>query len=302
MDLRDRFLGSMLGLALGDALGAPFEGASQVDAGAWESFLRNPPHVLRYTDDTEMAMGVAESLAEKRAFDAGDMAARFVRNFTPWRGYGQGTVRVLELIRKGTPWDEANRVVFPQGSFGNGAAMRSAPIGLFYHDERESLATVTRQASAITHAHRLAQEGALIVTRTVASILAGKTCEDIATELPEMSGMPEYREKLRAVLDFLQEESPVGSVVSLLGNSVLAVEAVPAALYCFLRFGSHYRDTVGYSVSLGGDTDTIAAMAGAMAGALVGTEGIPQALLKRLESRERMESLALALFEAFAGK
>jgi poly(ADP-ribose) glycohydrolase ARH3 len=299
MDLRDRFRGSMLGLALGDALGAPFEGMGRVEAAVWQSFLRNPPHVLRHTDDTEMAMGVAESLAEMRGFDADDMAARFARNFTPWRGYGPGTVRVLELIRKGTPWDGANKLVFPEGSFGNGAAMRSAPLGLFYHKEGEGLTAVTRRASAITHAHPLAQEGALIITRTVASVLAGKTREAMAARLPEMSGMPEYREKLRAVADVLQEEPPVASVVSLLGNSVRAVESVPAALYCFLRFGSSYPDTVGHAVSLGGDTDTIAAMAGAMCGALLGAAGIPQALLKHLENRERVESLALALFEAY---
>jgi poly(ADP-ribose) glycohydrolase ARH3 len=298
MDLRDRFRGSMLGLALGDALGAPFEGMGRVDSTVWRSFLHDPPPVLRYTDDTEMALGAAESLAEMGGFDADDMAARFLRNFTPWRGYGPGTVRVLELIRSGTPWDVANRTVFPEGSFGNGAAMRSAPLGLFYHDEDEGLTTVTRRASAITHAHPLAQEGALLVTSTVAAVVTGETLEAMTARLPEMSGMPKYREKLQAGADLLREEPPVASVVSLLGNSVLALESVPAALYCFLRSGSNYLDTVGHAVSLGGDTDTIAAMAGGMCGALVGAEGIPQALLRHLENRERMESLALALFEA----
>ena len=138
-DLKSRFSGCLLGLALGDAMGAPFEGSPP-----GEKSLKHLPAALTYTDDTEMAMGVAESLAAKKGFNQKDMAERFVKNFNPRRGYGPGTIAVLNLIGQGIPWDRANRMVFPQGSFGNGAAMRAAPIGLFFYRDTEKLKEVRK--------------------------------------------------------------------------------------------------------------------------------------------------------------
>jgi len=130
--LQAKFRGALLGVAVGDALGAPFEGAGTVRRRDLER-LEREPGPLRYTDDTHMTIGMAESLVERRGFDGAHMVAVFARNFAaePWRGYGAGPPQVFRLIERGVPWDQAGRALFGgSGSFGNGAAMRVAPAAL----------------------------------------------------------------------------------------------------------------------------------------------------------------------------
>jgi poly(ADP-ribose) glycohydrolase ARH3 len=132
-DLRSKFLGSLVGAALGDAIGVSREGhrmAARKEVGQ----IARIEHALRYTDDTHMTIGVAESLVENRGFDGANMAERFADNYAkePWRGYGPGPPRVFWLLRQGEAWDKAASRVYPGGSFGNGAAMRVAPVGLLF--------------------------------------------------------------------------------------------------------------------------------------------------------------------------
>lgn len=281
-----------MGLSLGDSLGAPFEGLMPPLESGFDAFLKHLPAALRYTDDTEMAMGVAESLAAKGGLDPGHMALRFAENFDPSRGYGPGTIAVLGLMKKGVPWHEANRSVFPDGSFGNGAAMRAAPIGLFYAGSPEKLRDATFRASAITHDHPLAKEGALLITCAVSGILEGKSDGEILDELAGLVETGEYMEKLRTIGEFLGHPVSVKTVMERLGNSVLAHESAPTALYAYMREGRDYLKCIRYCISVGGDTDTICAMAGALSGARVGIEGIPPKLIERLEDRDKILSLA----------
>ena len=128
-DLAGKFRGALIGTAVGDALGARFEGARRVKPSKLER-LEQDPGPLRYTDDTHMTLGMAQSLVERRGFDGARMAALFAQNFTdePWRGYGPGPPRVFRLLKKGTPWDQAGRTLFGgSGSYGNGAAMPGGP-------------------------------------------------------------------------------------------------------------------------------------------------------------------------------
>ncbi len=126
--LERKFCGCLLGLAVGDALGAPFEGRRSVSGSEVYAAARRR-RILRYPDDTHMALGVAESLAACGGFDGRHMAETFVRNFErePWRGYGPGPPRIFRRIKLGAPWDRAAEDIYPGGSFGNGAAMRAAP-------------------------------------------------------------------------------------------------------------------------------------------------------------------------------
>jgi poly(ADP-ribose) glycohydrolase ARH3 len=299
VELRDRYRGCLLGLALGDALGAPFEGFPPIGNPA--DIAGRLPVTLRYTDDTEMAMGLAESLAGRGRVDPEDMARRFVANFDPSRGYGPGTVAVLGLIGKGTPWEEANRSVFPEGSMGNGAAMRAAPIGLCRFPDAQSLRRAAFLASAVTHDNPVAKEAALLIAGAVAHLVRGGEPAALPGVLEGLVSLPPYREKLGAIRRLLaRPDPPVEEVVSILGHGVLAVESAPTALYAFLRSGGSYKETVLYAISLGGDTDTIAAMAGALSGTLNGSGGLPEEYLRRLEDRERLRELADLLFERFA--
>jgi poly(ADP-ribose) glycohydrolase ARH3 len=283
----DRFKGCLLGLALGDALGAPFEGSYH---GSSPVLSVDLPEVLRYTDDTEMAIGVTESLISSVGFNPDDMALKFVDNYHSYRGYGPGTTAILNMIRRGVSWGEANKKMFVNGSFGNGAAMRVAPLGLFYSNDAERLRKVVEEASSITHSHPLGKEGAVILAYAISLILIfGDKLQtfQFLDKLISFTCLEEYSEKLRSIKGLLLKQESIESVITTLGNSVLAHESVPTALYAFLCYGGEFKKTLEFCISLGGDTDTIGAMAGALSGCLIGTEFLPNDWLCKLEDAEK---------------
>ena len=149
-------MGSLLGTAIGDAMGASREGRSMVSKHEIGGMARIS-HRLHYTDDTHMTIGVAESLIECHGVDGAHMAGRFIENYLkePWRGYGPGPPRVFRLIESGVPWDQAASHIYHGGSFGNGAAMRVAPIGLFLWNNHAGLREAAYLSSIITHSHGL---------------------------------------------------------------------------------------------------------------------------------------------------
>lgn len=307
-DLRDRFAGSLLGTALGDALGASGWGRAiarrrAADVGA------QPTAILSYTDDTHMTIGVAESLIERRGLDVDHMAARFAENYErePYRGYGPGPPRIFRMMRAGIDWREAARSVYPGGSFGNGAAMRAAPLGLFYNDDLRALKRAVEEASRITHAHPLGIEGAVLQAAAVA--LAARSGarphldpRDFLGALEGIVSQGIYLKKLEAIDRLLREGPDPRRAVLELGNGVEAFNSVPTAILSFLANLESFPRAVLFAIGLGGDTDTIGAMTGAISGAYLGAEGIPRGWLARLEDADRLERLAQALFEAKYGR
>lgn len=298
--LRSKFIGSLVGTAVGDGLGASLEGAHLVEPAQVLALGESRP-MLIYTDDTHMAIGVAESLLEKKGLDGEHMVRTFIRNFDvePWRGYGPGPPRVFARIKAGEPWDKAAGRTYGGGSFGNGAAMRVAPVGLLYHDDRERLRQAAYGSSQITHAHELGKEGAALQAYAVAlacraqpPALDGQRFLD---ELDEFMGHRVYKEKLRKIRALLGEPDRL-KVVMTLGNGIEAFNSVPAAIYSFLRYPSSFEEAVVYAISLGGDTDTIGAMCGAISGAYLGVKGIPERWRSKVENRTYLEELAERLW------
>ena len=292
-----RFIGCMLGAGVGDALGRSFEGL-------WNDQVR-PEDIEfdgKWTDDTHMMIGIAESLLAKRGFDGKHMILTFMKNWEeePWRGYGPGPPRIFRMIRSGVPWNEAARLLYGgAGSFGNGAAMRVAPIGLLFYDDAERLREIACKSAELTHTHPLGKEGAVIQAYAVA--LATQTergrfdPEDFIEKIIEYTRSDIYREKLekaKGLLDLDGEKD----VVRKLGNSVEAFNSVPTAIFCFAKNHEEYSKTVLYAVKLGGDTDTIAAMSGAIAGAYHGEEGIPESWRLKLEKSSCIKRLARDLW------
>jgi poly(ADP-ribose) glycohydrolase ARH3 len=285
----------MLGCATGDALGAEFEGT--------EALRSELNHFSgRWTDDTHMMIGVAESLIESNGFDGHHMSMAFIRNYDqePWRGYASGPPLVFRWIKSGVPWNEASKKLFGgTGSLGNGAAMRVAPIGLLYYDNLEKLRHVAYESSMITHAHELGKEGAAIQAYAVA--LAVKTALSSSSKtlkppefLKKLKGFTRsktYLQKLKKIEELLNEPSRT-MIVRELGNSVEAHNSVPTAIYSFLRNAESFREAVLYAVSLGGDADTIAAMTGSISGAYLGAEAIPREWVNVLERKDYIEKLA----------
>ncbi len=293
-----RFVGSMLGLALGDALGAKHEGGP-LGAAAWWIVGRVRGERLGWTDDTEMALGLATSLSERKGLDADHLARRWAEGMNPWRGYGPGARKLLKRVREGEDWRTANKAIFPEGSFGNGAAMRAAPIGLFYHGDMAALARAAEVAASITHAHPLGIEGGVLIARATA--LSMRDPFDAAAFLEELHAAAvasEYRSRLAAAREWLASPPPPREVRRTLGCSVLAHESAVTAVHAFVRHADDFDAMVRFVVELGGDTDTIGAMAGGMFGAARGADALPSELLAHLESRAEIEAVARRIHEA----
>jgi len=299
--LRDKFRGALLGVAVGDALGAPFEGMGMVRPADLKR-LEKEPGSLRYTDDTHMTLGMAESLLERRGFDGEHMAMTFARNYQqePWRGYGAGPPQIFRLLAQGVPWDKVGGMLFDgTGSFGNGAAMRVTPVALVYHRDIGSVISVAAQSALITHAHEFGIEGAVMQASTIAYLIGWDAGEPLMASLllgllDGFAQSPVYRHKLKQI-NTLLPRAPLGEVIKELGNGIAAHEAVPAALYSFLRNHGSFSKAVLYAISLGGDTDTIASMVGALSGAYLGESAIPLLWREEVEGAHRLLELADAL-------
>ena len=254
---------------------------------------------LRWTDDTHMTIGVAESLIARGDFDGADMARRFADHHAeqPWRGYGAGPPRVFAALRAGRRWDEPARELFDGGSYGNGGAMRAAPAGLFRYHDVVAAAELGRRCAAITHAHELGLQGAALQAAAVAWLVGGdgparwSTPDDLIEAVRATAPAPEFQERLDRVAG-LSTDAPAQLAGETLGNSVSAVDAVPASLWAFVANPQSYSDTVTAAILMGGDTDTIAAMAGALCGAHLGATAIPAPWRDRVESADRLVDLA----------
>jgi len=303
--LKDKFLGALVGTAVGDAVGAGFEGWPATDVEAIGRAV-DRREMLAYTDDTHMMIGVAESMVQKEGFDGEHMARIFIRNYEaePWRGYGPGPPNVFRMIRAGEAWDKAAEKLYHGGSYGNGSAMRIAPLAVFYHNDLTMLREVAYRSSQITHSHVLGKEGAALQEYAVALAIEmqpGKAfnSQEFLPRLGELVQHEIYRKKLERV-SVLLGEADKAKVIAELGNGVEAFNSVPTAIYSFLSHPDSFEEAILFAVSLGGDADTIAAMAGAIAGAYLGADAVPSKWRLKLENREYIEELAAVLYDIWA--
>jgi poly(ADP-ribose) glycohydrolase ARH3 len=295
--MEDRFVGSMLGLALADALGSEHEGG--VIAGNIWKLIYGRGNELRWTDDTEMAVGLAESLIENNGIEPDRLAKRWAERMQGMRGYGEGARELLKMVKQGVDWREANTATFPNGSYGNGAAMRAAPLGLFYYRDDDKLRQATTLASSITHAHPLGIEGGLLIAKATALALHEPLKPDVfLQDLYEFCERDEFRLRLGIARKLLKENPSNAVIVSQLGTGVVAHKSAVTAVYAFCRHPDDFKALIEFIINLGGDTDTIGAMAGGIFGAKNGTAALPADLLPRLEAREDLEKLGRALFAA----
>jgi poly(ADP-ribose) glycohydrolase ARH3 len=294
----DKARGLLFGLALGDCLGAPFEGrtdATHADIVTAE----NAAGPLVHTDDTALALVLARHLAHRRAtrgdgrggyIDRDVLAREFARTWEaePWRGYGGGVTKTFQLIVSGTPWPEASRAVFPEGSFGNGGAMRVAPVALVGGDV-DQVVELARRSTEVTHAHADALHGAVCQAVAAYHALHLDRAESVRARafvepLREVLPSPLWRERLDRVVELSEQHADPGQAAVALGNDVSALASVPLALLSFLRNAGRPEEVIRFAILAGGDTDTVAAMAGALAGAHRGFAALSPHVVDRLEA------------------
>jgi poly(ADP-ribose) glycohydrolase ARH3 len=288
--------GCLLGLALGDAMGAPFEGGV-LERALWR-VIGTTRGLRRWTDDTQMSLDTAESLMAQGGADADDLAKRYAQSYRWSRGYGPAAAKVLGRIRGGMHWSVANTIVHADGSFGNGAAMRAPIVGIAFADNQRQRAEATIAQARVTHAHPLGVEGAMLIADATARVAQGDSVERVLAEALSCCQQPQFVSRLKLAEEWIGHGHAPSSkhVAQQLGRGIAAHESCVTAVYLLARFRDQsFHGLIEFVSRMGGDADTIAAMAGALWGAARGVEALPEQELARLEDRARIAALADAL-------
>jgi ADP-ribosyl-[dinitrogen reductase] hydrolase len=295
----------LLGGAIGDALGVPFESkpANNPLLLAWdqESFLGSEHHKLlpgQYSDDTMMSLAVAGSLIDNNGFDPVDLAKRYVELFTSntIRGYGTTTFLAIANLIQGKHYSESGMA----GSWGNGTAMRAAPFGIYLRHDLKTLIEACRVDAQITHASDEAIAGSIAIALAAAYATNGDTDNLIEKIVPHL---PDSKVKTTLhSLDALLGNPKISSEMALraLGTKADVRETVPATLYCFLRF-DNYREAVLAAIKAGGDTDTTASIVGALFGAKSGMQNILPYWVSQVEDSSKLMTLDSQLYNRSNG-
>jgi len=292
----------MVGSAIGDAIGEMAFSYPEKD-----ELLKAISQVkeLIYTDDTAMAIGLAESLIERKGIDQQHLGDTFYKNFVrePWRGYASGPPSIFSLVRRtGMSYVHAAKTLFGgEGSLGNGAAMRITPVGLFFYHS-ELLYEQACASAEVTHSHPVGKDGAAVQAYGIAQALLLDPKEEFPRErfiknLISLAKTSEIREKLEEVQNLLNEECSERMASKRLGRSVAVHESMPFSIYSFLRYPKSFESCLFCSILHGGDRDTLGTMAGALSGAYLGIEAIPRAWTEKLENLDTIERLASSIFE-----
>lgn len=299
--MEDKFKGCLLGLALGDAMCAPFEGG-MAERFLWSLIGKTKVGELRFTDDTQMSLDIANSFLRDGFINQESVAQEFSNSYQWSRGYGPGAGKILMRIRKGMPWQEANISVYKDGSFGNGAAMRAPVVALCYAPSSKAFKQGVIRSAEITHSHGLAIDGALLLAYSTAYALSDIAEDDLCTRLIEITESSAFKKKLHLCQQHLKQNTVLGSskVKELFGNSMTAESSCITAIYLALRFKDKpFIELINIIKKVGGDTDTIAAMSGAIWGAFNGAKRLAYETLPRIEKANAILEIAEQLHKAY---
>ncbi|MFK4797505.1 ADP-ribosylglycohydrolase family protein [Streptomyces sp. MPA0124] len=273
----DRALSSLRGLSVGDALGSqffvpvnyPLLGRRELPPGTWQ-----------WTDDTEMACSVVSVLAAHHRIDQDALALSFAHHHDFDRGYGPAVNRLLRLVREGGDWRELAAALFNgQGSWGNGAAMRIAPLGAWYADDPEQATHQAEISAYPTHQHREAVVGAMAVAAAAALAAdpagpppAHALLDGVIALVPK-SAVGAGLRRARDMLDY-GDAATVAAVLGC-GRRTTAHDTVPFALWSAARALGEYETAFWTTAQVGGDVDTTCAIVGGVVAA--GKGGAPPA-------------------------
>ena len=284
-----RIAGCLVGGAIGDALGLPVEGLPRRRA---RRFLIGPlQHRLAFgrgmcSDDTEHACMTARAILA-HPDDAAAFARAMVWKFRWWllgvpAGIGLATLRAILRLWVGVSASRSG-----VNSAGNGPAMRAAVIGACFRDDEPRLREYIRASTRITHIDPRAERGALLIALAAAHAIRTGTADGfIESALRESAEDPELHRNFNLAADHLQASASPETFADAIGLSRgvsgYINHTVPIALYCWLHTPHRFEDAVSSCIALGGDTDTTAAIVGALAGATAGASTIPRRLLDGL--------------------
>ena len=308
-----KFEGCLLGLAIGDALGMPFEGwrpawiRSKL-GGRVEDMLPCPDRNLgrgQWTDDTKMALHLSRSILRSGGrYDPADAARAYVEWFESGdlRGIGKATLESIMRLRAGVAWDKSGKP--GEQAAGNGTAMRAAPLGLLNCLDSNLLKKNSRDDAVITHNNDEAVAGSravnFFVARGVLTAGFSEARPQLLDECISFIGPGRVAANLKRARDLLAENMPCSTALQILGTSGYVVETVASAAFCFLKTPDNFEESVISAVMGGEDADTTAAVCGAISGAWNGTWNMPKRWVDTVEASEEFRSIAGQLLE-FSG-
>lgn len=308
MVLRKKYPAVLVGMAVGDALGMPFErNTDEIHPllADWNGeFLPGTHHQLpagHWTDDTEMAVALSESLIDMRGFHPEKVAEKYLRwsQGTP-HGMGGTTRKAMANLAAGQPWDKSGVSAIAPERVGNGTAMRCAPIGVVFNSRQSTSLSICLRADAIiTHSDleaSAASQAVGFVVSTVINDLAPRGIHLLQCALAAaLHDAPEtlVSQALKRACELFEDRQTPETVIDTLGRRGSAAQTVATALYCAAYYPNktNFMDALQEAVRGGGDTDTRGAITGAVLGALHGESGIPAQFLEGLHDRELLQRL-----------
>jgi ADP-ribosylglycohydrolase len=313
-----RYKGCLVGLAVGDALGAPieFQTLAQIKADfgpngiedfePWDDFAAGS-----YTDDTQMSLAAAQGLLdayrEHRASGRWDARAAVYREYQKWRASqsnpmnrkspGLTCLLALKSERMGTIENPIN------DSKGCGGVMRTAPAGLVFKPGHAFRAGA--EFAAMTHGHPSGYLSAGFLSEVVARIVSGEGLgRAVARSVPVLKsydGHEETLQKISLALRLYSSTRPAPEAIKRIGEGWTGDEALAISLFCALRHPRDFRAGVLAAVNQEGDSDSTGSITGAILGTALGLEGVPKDWVNRLQNRDKILDLAEALEKAFGG-
>jgi len=297
---KDRFRGCLLGLAVGDAVGTTVEFKSRGSFEPVNDMVGGGPFSLepgQWTDDTSMALCLAESLIEKQGFYARDQMERYVRWYRD--GHLSSTGRCFDIgnatssalhrfERTGEPFSGST----DPHSAGNGSIMRLAPIPMFFYPDSEQAVLNANDSSRTTHGTDECLDACVLYAYMLVKTLDGNPKDNILFEADSAFLMRELSPKIHAIAAGEYRDKADDQI----RGSGYVVESLEAALWCFHKTNT-FRDAILKAVNLGDDADTTAAICGQIAGAYYGESGIPAEWLEKLLMRDKISDFADKLQE-----
>ncbi|MEJ6949429.1 ADP-ribosylglycohydrolase family protein [Natronospora cellulosivora (SeqCode)] len=293
INIKNRFAGALIGLAVGDALGTTLEFKARGSFEPLEDMVGGGPFDLepgQWTDDTSMALCLAESLVED-GFDLDSQLAKYLKWFND--GYlsstgtcfdiGNNTAKSLrEYEGKGKLPDEYEYAA------GNGALMRLAPVAMYYKGDFEKAVLYSGKSSITTHNNILSIDSCRCFGRMLQQAIVGKDKDSILTgEVRQL----EVDDKVKLIADGSYMDKDIDAISS----SGFVIDSLEASLWAFYHT-ENFKDAVLKAVNLGDDADTVGAITGQIAGAYYGLDGIPEEWVSKLAKKDLIFDLLDKLY------
>jgi len=323
----DKFSGTIIGVAIGDTMGRPFEGKLRDQIRRQYKTLNDLLNQKKrlfttYTDDTQLTIHTANALIESSGFNIKTLIREYVKWLDdPPIGPGYGCLTAIKKLKYGIKWEKA-----ASNSGGNGTAMRISPIGLFYCKDIEKLILSASISSKLTHAHPAASIASIVIARAIAylvekdpknSISIDEFFNVITDPIKNSNELicKEFLDILKKVKETVGSSIEVGLIKlsqagvkppyfieQFIGKAFVhpyALSTVACAIFVFLSKLNSFEDCMFELVTAGGDSDTVGAIGGSLAGAYFGISNIPSSLINIVKERKKILQISKKLYEKF---